>query len=204
MKVEEEKLVNDTIICVPNDVHFNRSTQEVRCECNRFKSSNVLCCHCLTVFHSFKVYKVPTCYVLPQWSKIIKRKHTYVKSSHDVGLCAHFFNIAQEFVNNDDERALLYATLEETRAKLTEHRAKKRSKSVADTHTNIGSQSLNVVGVDGDGIPNESLDLGSRRGIMMSTLKIFKDIPVLRHNIPDVRFNKYLDGYFHKQNGWSF
>ncbi|RYR46930.1 hypothetical protein Ahy_A07g032796 [Arachis hypogaea] len=132
MKVEEEKLVNDTILCVPYDVHFDRSTQEV--------------------------YKVPNRYVLPRWRKNIKRKHTYVKSSHDVsrsdeshvafrGLCAHFYNIVQDFVNDDEETALLHAALEETRAKLTTHRVKKRSESVADTHTNIGSQSSNVVGV---------------------------------------------------------
>ncbi|KAL4344098.1 hypothetical protein AHAS_Ahas11G0144400 [Arachis hypogaea] len=105
MKVEEEKLVKDTILCVSYNAQFDRSTQKVRCECNIFESSGVLCCHCLAIFHSYKVYKVPICYVLPRWSKNIKRKHTYVKSSHDVSrsdeshvafteLCAHFYNIA--------------------------------------------------------------------------------------------------------------
>ncbi|KAL4373640.1 hypothetical protein AHAS_Ahas05G0102000 [Arachis hypogaea] len=132
MKVEEEKLVNDTIICVPYDVYFDRSTE---------------------------VYKVPTYYVLPRWSKNIKHKHTYVKSSYDVsrsdeshtafrGLCAYFFNIPQEFVNEDDETVLLHAALEEIRAKLTKHCAKKRSKGVAATYDSIGSQSSSVVGLD--------------------------------------------------------
>ncbi|RYQ98875.1 protein FAR1-RELATED SEQUENCE 5-like [Arachis ipaensis] len=112
-KVEEEKLVNDTILYVPYDVHFDRSSQE----------------------------KVPICYVLPRWSKKIKRKHTYVKSSHDVsrsdeshvafrGLCTHFYNVAQETVGDDNEIALLHAAMEETRAKLAVHRAKKMSESV--------------------------------------------------------------------------
>ncbi|XP_020963385.1 protein FAR1-RELATED SEQUENCE 6-like [Arachis ipaensis] len=92
VKVEEEKLVNDTILCVPYDVHFDRSTQELRCECNLFESS--------------------------------------------------------EFVGDDDEIALLHVALEETRAKLAAHRAKKRSESVSDTQTNIGSQSSNDVGID--------------------------------------------------------
>ncbi|KAL4314211.1 hypothetical protein AHAS_Ahas15G0062400 [Arachis hypogaea] len=124
-----------------------------------FLSSGVLCCHCFEVFHSYKVYKVHSCYVLPRWSKKIKRKHTYVKSSHDVSrsdkshvafrrLCAHFYNVAQEFVTDDEETALLHVVLEETRAKLAAHRAKKRSESVAETQTNIGSQSSNDVGVD--------------------------------------------------------
>ncbi|XP_057745380.1 protein FAR1-RELATED SEQUENCE 5-like [Arachis stenosperma] len=159
VKVEEEKLLNDTILCVPYDVHFDRSTHELRCECNLFESSGVLCCHCLEVFHSYKVYKVPSCYILPRWSKKIKRKHTYVKSSHDVSrsdeshvafreLCAHFYNVAQEFLGDDEETALLHVALEETRAKLATHRAKKRSESMAETQTNIGSQSSNDVGVD--------------------------------------------------------
>ncbi|KAL4321826.1 hypothetical protein AHAS_Ahas14G0149300 [Arachis hypogaea] len=158
MKMEEEKLVNDTTICVAYDVYFDRSTQEVPCECNLFESSGMLCYHCFAVFHSYKVYKVSTCYVLPRWSKNIRHKHTYVKSSHDVSrsdeshtafrrLCAHFFNIAQEFICDGDETVLLHAALEETRAKLTEHRAKKLSKSVADTHASIGSQSSSVVGL---------------------------------------------------------
>ncbi|RYR76844.1 hypothetical protein Ahy_A01g001373 [Arachis hypogaea] len=132
VKVKEEKLLNDTILCVPYDVHFDRSTHELRCECNLFESSG---------------------------SKKIKRKHTYVKSSHDVSrsdeshvafreLCAHFYNVAQEFLGDDEETALLHVALEETRAKLATHRAKKRSERMAETQTNIGSQSSNDVGVD--------------------------------------------------------
>ncbi|RYR72544.1 hypothetical protein Ahy_A02g006763 isoform E [Arachis hypogaea] len=120
--MEEEKLVNDTILCVSYDVHFDHSTQE----------------------------KVPSCYVLPRWSKKIKRKHTYVKSSHDIsrsdeshvafkGLCAHFYSVAQEFVGDDEETTLPHVALEETMAKLAAHHAKKRSESVSKTQTNIGS-----------------------------------------------------------------
>ncbi|KAL4381861.1 hypothetical protein AHAS_Ahas04G0175800 [Arachis hypogaea] len=134
MKVEEEILVNDTILCF------------VRCPLRSVHAG------------AYKVYKVPNRYVLPRWSKNIKCKHTYVKSSHDVsrsdeshvafrGLCAHFYNIAQDFVNDDEEIALLHAAREETRAKLTAHCAKKRSESVADSHNNIGSTSSNVAAV---------------------------------------------------------
>ncbi|XP_025628671.1 protein FAR1-RELATED SEQUENCE 6-like [Arachis hypogaea] len=142
MKVEEKILVNNTILCVPYDVHFDCSTQEVRCDYNLFESS----------------VSPPPRYVLPRWSKKIKRKHTYVKIIHDVSrldeshvafreLCAYFYNISQEFVSDDDETALLHAALEETRAKLAAHSAKKRSESVSETHNSNGSQSSNVVGV---------------------------------------------------------
>ncbi|XP_057756753.1 protein FAR-RED IMPAIRED RESPONSE 1-like [Arachis stenosperma] len=138
MKVEEEKLVNNTILCVPYDVHFDRFTQEffIRIKCTKY---------------------LPVMFSLDGARKI-KRKHTYVKSSNDIswsdeshvafkGLCAHFYNVAQEFVGDHDKTTLLHAALEETRAKLAVHRAKKRSESVVETHTSIGSQTLNVVGV---------------------------------------------------------
>ncbi|KAL4275784.1 hypothetical protein AHAS_Ahas20G0141800 [Arachis hypogaea] len=58
------------------------------------------------VHPSYKVNEVPSCYVFPRWSKNIKRKHTYIKSSHNVrrsdkshnlfrGLCAYFYNVVQ-------------------------------------------------------------------------------------------------------------
>ncbi|KAL4275530.1 hypothetical protein AHAS_Ahas20G0116400 [Arachis hypogaea] len=136
MKVEEEKSVHDNMLCVSYVVHFDRSTQEVRCECNLFESS---------------VYKVHACYVLPRLSKNLKRKHTYIKSSHD------------EFVNDDDETTLLHAALEETRAKLSEHHAKKRSESMAETHTSIGSQNSNVLGLVDIQRPSWSLQRAGQR-----------------------------------------
>ncbi|RYQ84990.1 hypothetical protein Ahy_B10g104490 [Arachis hypogaea] len=208
MKVEEEKLVHDTMICVSYDVHFDRSTQEVRCECNLFESSGVLCYHCLEVFYSFKVYKVPTCYVLPRWSKNIKRKHTYIKSSHDVSrsdvshnafksLCAHFYNIAQEFVNDDDETALLHAALEGTRAKLSKHCAKKMSESVAENHTSIGSEHSNVLGVVDIQGPSLVTTKGrSKSKRLRSTLeKSFNKSSRRKNNnvSPVVRSNTYQD-----------
>ncbi|XP_057719531.1 protein FAR1-RELATED SEQUENCE 5-like [Arachis stenosperma] len=188
VKVEEEILVNDTILCVLYDVQYDPSIQQVCCECNLFESLGVLCCHCLEVFYSYKVYKVPTCYVLPRWSKMIKHNHTYVKSSRDVsrsdeshvafkGLCAHFYNVAQEFVGDDDETALLHATLEETRAKLNAHRAKKRSESVFQPDTSNGSQSLNVVGVDDIHAPSKVTTKGRPKGKRLSAAleKSFKN-----------------------------
>ncbi|KAL4328490.1 hypothetical protein AHAS_Ahas13G0205300 [Arachis hypogaea] len=160
VKVEEEILVNDTILCIPYDVQYDPSTQQVRCECNLFESSGVLCCHCLEVFHSYNVYKVPTCYVLPRWSKIIKRKHT-----------------------DDDKTALLHAALEETRAKLDAHRAKKRSESVFEPDTSNGSQSSNIVGVDDIQAPSKVTTKGRPKGKRLGTAleKSFKNSTRRKH-----------------------
>ncbi|RYQ98815.1 hypothetical protein Ahy_B07g086637 [Arachis hypogaea] len=144
VKVEEEKLVNDTILCVPYDVHFDRSTQEVRCECNLFESLGVLCYHCLEVFHSYKVYKS---------------------------------------VGDDDEAALLHVALEETRAKLAAHCTKKRSESVSETHTNIGSQCSNVVGVDDIQGPSKVTTKGRPKSKRLGTVleKSFKNSTRRKH-----------------------
>ncbi|XP_015932796.1 protein FAR1-RELATED SEQUENCE 6-like [Arachis duranensis] len=138
VKVEEEILVYETTRYVTFDVYFDRSTHEVRYDCNLFESAGILCCHCLVVLSSYKVNEVPSSYVLPRWSKNIKRKHTYIKSSHDVrcsneshnifrGLCAHFYNVAQEFVDCDDEADMLHNVLEDARAKLVDYCGRMRN-----------------------------------------------------------------------------
>ncbi|QHO19754.1 uncharacterized protein DS421_11g331820 [Arachis hypogaea] len=128
VKVEKEKLVNDTILCVPYDVHFDRSTQEVRCECNLFERS--------------------------------------------------------EFVGDDDETTLLHVALEETRAKFAAHRAKKRSESVSETHTNIGSQSSNDVGVDDIQGPSKVTTKGRPKSKRLGAAleKSFKNSTRRKHN----------------------
>ncbi|KAL4300871.1 hypothetical protein AHAS_Ahas17G0244200 [Arachis hypogaea] len=70
--------------------------------------------------------------------------------SHNLfrGLCAHFFNIAQEFMNDDEEVAMLHVALDDTRVKLTNYHAKVWSTSVTDTHASIAIQSSCMVGVE--------------------------------------------------------
>ncbi|RYR26679.1 hypothetical protein Ahy_B02g060962 [Arachis hypogaea] len=143
VKVEEKILVYETTRYVTFDVHFGHSTHEVRCDCNLFESA---------VLSSYKVNEVPSCYVLPRWSKNIKRKHTYIKSSHDVRrsneshnifreLCAHFYNVAQEFTDCDDEADMLHNVLEDARAKLVDYRGKMRI-TLSLLHTIASSQAL--------------------------------------------------------------
>nr|XP_025651934.1 protein FAR1-RELATED SEQUENCE 5-like [Arachis hypogaea] len=103
-----------------------------------------------------KVNKVPSCYVLHRWSKKIKCKRTYIKSSHDVrrsdesrnlfrGFYAHVYNVVQEFVDGDDEAAMLHAALDDARAKIVDYRTKLRYKVVVDAHTSIATKISSVV-----------------------------------------------------------
>ncbi|KAL4337328.1 hypothetical protein AHAS_Ahas12G0099200 [Arachis hypogaea] len=175
VKVEQEILAYEKTRYVTYNVHFGHSTHEVRCECNLFESAGVLCCHCLVVLSSYKVNKVPSCYVLCRWSKKIKCKHTYIKISHDVrcsneshnlfrGLCAHFYNVAQEFVNGDDEAAMLHAALDDARAKLVDYRTKMQNKVVADAHTSIAIEISSVVATGDIQGPSKVTTKGQPKG----------------------------------------
>ncbi|RYR53514.1 hypothetical protein Ahy_A06g028671 [Arachis hypogaea] len=158
VKVEEEILAYEKTQYVTYNVHFDHSTHKVRYECNLFESASILCCHCLVVLSSYKVNKVPSCYVFRRWSKKIKRKQTYIKSCHDVkcsdeshnlfrGLCAHFYNVAQKFVNGYDEADMLHTSLDDARAKLVDYHTKLQNKAVADAHTSIATEISSVVAI---------------------------------------------------------
>ncbi|RYQ84807.1 hypothetical protein Ahy_B10g104284 [Arachis hypogaea] len=175
IKMEEEILVYETTRHVTYDIHFDHSTHAVRCDCNLFESAGILCCHYLVVLSSYKVNEVPSCYVLPRWSKNIKRKPTYIKSSHDIrrsdeshnifrGLCAHFYNVAQEFVDCDDEADMLHAALDDARAKLVDYRAMMQNKTVAIAHNSIATDTSIVLGTKNIQAPSKVTTKGRPKG----------------------------------------
>ncbi|RYR42624.1 hypothetical protein Ahy_A08g039083 [Arachis hypogaea] len=133
-------------------VEFDPLSRKGQCECNKFESASILCCHTLAVWSYYKVDTVPNCYVLPRWSKNIIRKQTYIKSSHDVArsdesnnlfrhLCSEFYNVAQEFVACDEEAVILRAVLWNAKSKLTNYHASMRSTTVAASQNTMPTQS---------------------------------------------------------------
>ncbi|RYR72585.1 hypothetical protein Ahy_A02g006807 [Arachis hypogaea] len=151
MIVKEQYIVYGEPRSWNNIVEFDPSTHKIWCECNMFASRGILCCHCLAVYFYYGVGRVPSCYVLPRWSKNVQRKHTFIKSSHDEKrsdeshnlfrrLCTHFFNVAQEFVICEEEVAILHSGLNELRAKLVDYRANLESRSVPNTQNNMVTQ----------------------------------------------------------------
>ncbi|RYR61963.1 hypothetical protein Ahy_A04g019244 [Arachis hypogaea] len=72
-----------------------------------------------------------------RWSKNIKHKHTYIKSSHDV-VCT--------LLQLDDEADILHVALDDARVKLVNYRVKLRNKTIADAHTSIAIETSFVVG----------------------------------------------------------
>ncbi|RYQ96545.1 hypothetical protein Ahy_B08g092333 [Arachis hypogaea] len=103
--VDEQKVFWGKPVYHTFRVDFDPLSRKGQCECNKFESAGILCCHTLAVWSYYRVDIVPSYYVLPRWSKNVIRKHTYIKSSHDVArsdesnnlfkhLCSEFYNVA--------------------------------------------------------------------------------------------------------------
>ncbi|QHN78584.1 Protein FAR1-RELATED SEQUENCE [Arachis hypogaea] len=138
IKVDEQKVFWGKPVYHTFLVEFDPLSRKGQCDCNKFESAGILCCHTLAVWSYYRVDTIPSFYVLPRWSKNVIRKHTYIKSSHDVArsdeshnlfrhLCSEFYNVAQEFVACDEEAAILQAALWDAKSKLTDYRASMRS-----------------------------------------------------------------------------
>ncbi|XP_052117209.1 uncharacterized protein LOC127747372 [Arachis duranensis] len=144
VNVDEQCLLYGESRYCTNIVDFDHLTCKVRCEYNMFESRN----------------RVPSCYILPRWSKNVQWKHTYIKSNHDMnrsneshnlfrGLCSHFFIVAQDFVTCDEEANMLNSALDNVRAMLIDYRDNLGSKSVASTQNSMAIQYECMVGPDG-------------------------------------------------------
>ncbi|XP_016206358.1 protein FAR1-RELATED SEQUENCE 5-like [Arachis ipaensis] len=152
IKVDEQKVFWGKPVYHTFIVQFDPLSRKSRCGCNKFESVGILCCHILAIWSYYRVDTVPSCYVLPRWSKNVIRKHTYIKSSHDVArsneshnlfrnLCSEFYNVAQEFVACEEEAAILRAALLDAKSKLTDHRASMRSSTLDGTQNRMPTRS---------------------------------------------------------------
>ncbi|MED6193228.1 hypothetical protein PIB30_017194 [Stylosanthes scabra] len=92
-------------------------------------------------------------------SKNVRRKHTYIKSCHDVnhsdesnklyrGLCSHFFNVAQDFVRNIEEASILHSAMDDAQTTLHDHCASKDQSSVPSRQSNKAPETQCSISVD--------------------------------------------------------
>lgn len=65
------------------NVLFNQDTNEVNCDCCLFEYRGILCRHQIVVLHQRAIYRAPNKYILPRWSKAVRRRHTRVRISYD-------------------------------------------------------------------------------------------------------------------------
>ncbi|MED6127208.1 hypothetical protein PIB30_085854 [Stylosanthes scabra] len=144
-------MVSDLLVYTTYRVTYSSLTSDVRCECYLFQSNGILCCHILAVLMKLHIIEVPSRYILPRWSRNVHRKHTQINTSHDVkrsnesmnifrGLCSHFYNVAQDFVSNLEEAAILHDAMEGARPKLKAHKESNQLIFPVGVHDLLGPQ----------------------------------------------------------------
>ncbi|KAL4343313.1 protein FAR-RED IMPAIRED RESPONSE 1-like [Arachis hypogaea] len=151
-EVTQQKIIKGMSVYSKYEVVFCPISHQVRCNCFRFESYGILCCHVLSVLSHCRVDKVNSSYILSQWSKNVYRKHTQIRSSHESqrsdesmnifrGLCVDFYNVAQDFVHDKEEADILRSAFVSAKVALSEHRAK-HSKSVRTSECPDGLNAL--------------------------------------------------------------
>ncbi|XP_027927658.1 protein FAR1-RELATED SEQUENCE 1-like [Vigna unguiculata] len=104
-------------------VLFDHHTLDIQCTCLLFEFRGILCRHCLVVYVQEGVKSVPDKYVLKRWSKLQRRRHTYIRvgSNSDKeeanvrrydALCKRFYEIAEVACESDNETHCLFKKLD--------------------------------------------------------------------------------------------
>ncbi|XP_041020494.1 protein FAR-RED IMPAIRED RESPONSE 1-like [Juglans microcarpa x Juglans regia] len=82
--VTDEVQVHDNLLKRANyTVKIDEDPLDVKCSCNLFEFSGILCRHALLILTQLGKHTVPSKYILDQWRKDVKRKYTFIKSSYD-------------------------------------------------------------------------------------------------------------------------
>lgn len=117
-------VLEESIVCgKPNErkycVDFNCEDNSVTCTCLLFEFRGVLCRHSLFVLGQLRVKQVPSKFILPRWSKNVKRKYAHMKTSYNAknlqphierfeGLCKVFYEIAECAAETPSQTTNLY------------------------------------------------------------------------------------------------
>ena len=128
-EVLEETLVGDKTKEYIFKVTFNRDNHDVSCQCLLFEFRGIMCRHSLSVFTQERVKCVPSKYIVARWSKNVKWKHSYMKTSYDVTelkpqmerfdkLCKHFYEVAEIAAESENATKVLHDKLHECKGTL--------------------------------------------------------------------------------------
>ncbi|QHO18756.1 Protein FAR-RED ELONGATED HYPOCOTYL [Arachis hypogaea] len=101
------------------EVNYNAETKDITCMCQMFESRGILCRHSLVVLGHERMREIPRRYILDRWSKLVKRRHSDIKSSHDPSLlnpkterfddlCSHSNSVAQFASQTKETSDILY------------------------------------------------------------------------------------------------
>ncbi len=125
-KIQDETVIDNVDYGKLFEVHFSRYEWLVDCVCHMFEFKGILCRHELYVLSHESVSVVHRRYILDQWRKDIKRKHTYVSKSYDDvhhgpvldryeklhKLAIGVLEVGVEFVNNFNANTIIGSSLD--------------------------------------------------------------------------------------------
>ncbi|KAL4289461.1 hypothetical protein AHAS_Ahas19G0388500 [Arachis hypogaea] len=120
------------------EVNYNAKTKDITCMCQMFESRGILCRHSLVVLRHERVREIPRRYILDRWSKLVKRRHSDIKSSHDPSLlnpkierfddlCSHSNSVAQFASQTKKTSDILHRYLDMAMAECQKHVANSSS-----------------------------------------------------------------------------
>ncbi|RYR25685.1 hypothetical protein Ahy_B02g059644 [Arachis hypogaea] len=127
-------------------VTYDSVVAEVKCQCLLFESRGILCRHALSV-------QVSPRYILERWSKKVKRRYTYIKSSHDEPLMEprskrfdqlvfRSQNICEFASESEELTAILHRAYDNVMAEMESLKAKRKGTSSL-SHKDANLESVN-------------------------------------------------------------
>ena len=96
------------------DVHYDAKTDTITCSCQLFEFRGIVCRYCFTVLGQEEATTISTKYIIPRWSKLIRRRYTSMRAAYNThskdptmqryrALCKEFFQITDVACESDDE-----------------------------------------------------------------------------------------------------
>ncbi|RYR76021.1 hypothetical protein Ahy_A01g000612 [Arachis hypogaea] len=126
-------------------VIYDTISIQVKWQCLLFESRGILYRHFLSVLSFQQVNKISPRYILEQWSKNVKRRHTHIKSSHDEPLLEprsrrfddlvfRSQNICEFASESEELTAILHRAYDNVMVEMQEYEAKSKEKYSLSHH----------------------------------------------------------------------
>ncbi|XP_039144101.1 protein FAR1-RELATED SEQUENCE 6-like [Dioscorea cayenensis subsp. rotundata] len=134
------------------NVYTNEEEFDIKCSCQLFEFRGIICRHICKVLIEKNVNDIPSRYILPRWTKDIKRMHTYIQNCYDDPqtneeklrynkLCSHFTKAAELGAESNDKYMFLMNYVDEAIGKLMDNTcSNEKFKPMLSEETNVPHQ----------------------------------------------------------------
>ena len=124
--VLQECLWDDNCANKYHKVVYNCQIETISCTCLFFEFRGILCRHCLVVLAQKEVKIVHSRYIIPRWSKLIRRRYTSMRAAYNTknddpqmlkyqALCKEFFELADVACKTEFGTEILFNQLKSLR-----------------------------------------------------------------------------------------